>query len=227
LTPIVSSAVLKRVQINLIDFSNKPDQSYKYVLHIKDHFSKYTALYACRDKTAAAVRDNFAHWIGHFGLPKIVQSDNGGEFKGVLEDLLSEQGIQIIHGRAKHPQSQGLVEQGNLVAKRKLEFWQARTKISSWVRALPFIALAMNKQCHSSLPNRMSPYEVFFGRKSRWESRVPYGRRALTEVQEVELPSSEDDDAHVQSDIEFGKTICWPQIHVEIFTDNLLALTRR
>jgi hypothetical protein len=62
-----------------------------------------------------------------------VQSDNGGEFKGILEELLHEQGIQIIHGHAKHPQSQGLVEQGNFVAKRKLEFWQARTKISTWV----------------------------------------------------------------------------------------------
>jgi transposase InsO family protein len=178
----------------LIDFSKKPDQNCKYVLHIKDHFSKYTALYACRDKTAAAVRDHFAHWMGHFGVPKIVQSDNGGEFKIVLEDLLHEQGIQIIHGRAKHPQSQGLVEQGNFVAKRKLDFWQARTKISSWVKALPFIALAMNKQSHSALPHRMSPYEVFFGRKTRWESRVPQGRRAFSNLEEVEISGEDEED---------------------------------
>jgi hypothetical protein len=100
-------------------------------------------------------------------VPKIVQSNNGGEFKRVLKDLLYEQGIQIIHRHAKHPQSQGLVEQGNLVAKRKIECWQARTKITSWVKALPFIHLAMNKQSHSALPRSMSPYEVFFGRKCR------------------------------------------------------------
>ncbi len=186
LKPIVSTAVLERVQIDLIDYSNKPDKHFKYILHIKDHFSKYTALYACRDKTAAVVREHFAHWLGHFGVPKIVQSDNGGEFKRVLEELLHEQGIHIIHGRAKHPQSQGLVEQGNFVAKRKLEFWQARTKISSWVKALPFISLAMNKQCHSALPHRMTLYEVFFGRKSRWDSRLPQGRRALADVEEVD-----------------------------------------
>jgi hypothetical protein len=106
-----------------------------------------------------------------------------------LEELLREQGNQIIHGRAKHLQSQGLVEQGNFVAKRKLEFWQARTKTRSWVKALPFIALAMIKQCHSALPHRMSPYEVFFGRKTRGEYRIPQGRRALTDVEEVELSS--------------------------------------
>ncbi len=199
--------MLERIQTDLIDFSNKPDHGYKYVLHIKDHFSKYTALYSCRDKTATGVRDQFAHWLGHFGVPKVVQSDNGGEFKGVLEELLYEQGIEIVHGRPKHPQSQGLVEQGNLVAKRKLEFWQARTKISSWVRALPFIALAMNKQCHSALPNRMSPYEAFFGRKSRWEARVPQGRRAISTVEEVEVPVSDDEEESMAEEIASGELL--------------------
>jgi hypothetical protein len=54
--------------------------------------------------TAAVVREHFAHWMGHFGVPKIVQIDNGGEFKSVLEELLHEQGTQIIHGLAKHSQ---------------------------------------------------------------------------------------------------------------------------
>ncbi len=119
---IISTAVLERVQIDLFDYSNKPDKNFKYILHIKNQFSKYTALYVCRDKTAAVVREHFAHLMGHFGVPKIVQSDNGGEFKSVLKELLHEQGIQIIHGRAKHPQSQGLLKRGNFVAKRKLEF---------------------------------------------------------------------------------------------------------
>jgi hypothetical protein len=75
-----------------------------------------------------------------------------GVSQRAVEDLLHEQDIQIIHGCAKHSQSQGLVEQSNLVVKRKLDFWQARTKISSWDKALPFITLVMNKQCHSALP---------------------------------------------------------------------------
>jgi hypothetical protein len=60
-------------------------------------------------------------------VPKIVQNDNGGEFKGMLEELLYKQGKQKIRGQANHPQSQGLVEESNFVAKLKLEFWQART----------------------------------------------------------------------------------------------------
>jgi hypothetical protein len=96
-----------------------------------------------------------------------VQSDNGGEFQGVLEELLEEEGIEIAHGRLKHPQSQGSVEQGNNVFKRKLATWRERNRTTGFVRALPFIGLAMNKQQHLAPPNRMCPYEVMFGRKPR------------------------------------------------------------
>ncbi len=73
----------------------KPNRNCKYVLHIEDHFSKFTSPYPCRDITAAAVRVQFAHWLGLFSVLKIVRSDNGGEFKDILEGLLHEQGVQI------------------------------------------------------------------------------------------------------------------------------------
>ncbi len=136
-----------------------------------------------------------------------MQSNNGGEFKGVLEDLLYKQGIQIMHGRAKYSQSQGLVEQGNFVAKRKLEYWQARTNISSSVKALPFIALAMNKQCHSALPDKMSPYESVLARKSRWKSRVPQSRRLLSALEEVDPPGELNSLEDLVDKDELGKLI--------------------
>jgi hypothetical protein len=189
---IESSAVLERVQADLIDYNKKPDHGCKYVLHMKDRFSKFTSLYACIDKHAAEVCRHFSHWMGQFGVPKIVQSDNGDEFRWLFEELLQQQGIHIIHGRAKHPQSQGCVEQGNSVVKRTLETRQARLGIQSWVSALPFIVLAMNKQHHSAVPTRMPPYEVIFGQKSRWETQQPYGAPAPSCVEEMIISSSED-----------------------------------
>jgi transposase InsO family protein len=55
--------------------------------------------------------------MGHFGVPKLVQSDNGSRFVGVLEVQLEREGIKIAHGQPKHPQSQGYVEQGNNIFK--------------------------------------------------------------------------------------------------------------
>lgn len=48
----------------------------------------------------------------YFGLPLILQSDNGREFKNLLMvDLINrwDGDRKIIHGRLRHPQSQGLV----------------------------------------------------------------------------------------------------------------------
>jgi hypothetical protein len=182
LTPIVSSAILEHVQIHLVDYSRHQDLGYGYVLHIKDHFSKFTLLHPCLDKTAEAVQQQFEHWIGHFGVPKLVQSDNGGEFCGVLEKLFEREGIEVAHGRPKHPQSRGCVEHGNGVFKKKLATLRERNNTSEFVRALPHIALAINKQQHGLLPNRMLPYEVMFGRKPHWEHRVPPHIRQFSRV---------------------------------------------
>ena len=52
-------------------------------------------------------------------MPKIVQSNNGREFKGVMRELLLHHGIKIINGRPRTPRTQGLVEQANGTVKRK------------------------------------------------------------------------------------------------------------
>jgi hypothetical protein len=55
-------------------------------------------------------------WLGYFGLPKILQSDNGNEFKNKLfvSEICDWEGsCKLVYGRPRHPQSQGLVEQAN------------------------------------------------------------------------------------------------------------------
>jgi len=129
-------------------------------LHIKDHFSKYTFLYPLPDKTAVGVAICITQWLGLVGIPCILQCDNRVEFKGVLLILLRKYCIKIIHGRARDPQSQGLVEQANGVVKTKLRCWLADYEGQGWSDALPDIALGMNRQIHSI--TKKMPYEVFF-----------------------------------------------------------------
>lgn len=62
LRPIVTLCLFERVQIDLIDFRNDPYGKYKYVLCIKDCFSKYCQLYPMRTKSAAEVAKNFRRY---------------------------------------------------------------------------------------------------------------------------------------------------------------------
>jgi len=150
LEPIQSNYTLELVQIDLIDMRATPHNGYHWILHIKDHFSRYTFLYALRDKTSAGVAACIAQWLGVVGIPRILQCDNGAEFKSVLLILLKKYGIKIINGRARQPQTQGLIEQANRVLKTKLGFWLADQDGQGWSDALPDIACAMNRPSHSS-----------------------------------------------------------------------------
>jgi transposase InsO family protein len=103
---------------------HEPLGQYKWILHIKDHFSKYTQLYPLKSKHAGPIADCFAQFITAFLPPKIMQADNRKEFKGALLILLRKYGIQVINGAPRSPQTQGLVEQANGVVEAKLRAWK-------------------------------------------------------------------------------------------------------
>lgn len=104
LEPIVSNDTLEQVQIDLVDLRHEPDGQYKWLLHIRHHFSKFTSLYALKSKQCIEVASHIAQWIGCFGPLRILQCDNGKEFKGVLLILPKQHGIKLINGRPQNPQ---------------------------------------------------------------------------------------------------------------------------
>ena len=71
-----------------------------------------------------------SEWIGAFGVPTIVQADNGREFKGALKLLLVAHRVKIINGRPRTPRTQGLVEQVNRTVKEKILVWKLENGLS-------------------------------------------------------------------------------------------------
>ena len=137
---------------------------YKWILHIKDHFSKYTQLYPLKSKHAELIADAFALFIAAFLPPKIMQADNGKEFKGALLILLRKYGIQVVNGAPRSPQTQGLVEQANGVVEAKLRAWKMDHGSTEWKDGLLEVTLAMNTQPHSTIG--CAPAELLFRERS-------------------------------------------------------------
>ncbi|XP_065674954.1 SCAN domain-containing protein 3-like [Hydra vulgaris] len=52
LQPIFSTRFLQRLQIDLIAMESKPDNEFRYIGHVVDHFSKFHILFPMRNKTA-------------------------------------------------------------------------------------------------------------------------------------------------------------------------------
>jgi hypothetical protein len=133
---------------------------FKWILHIKDHFLKYTQLYPLKSKHVEPLIDTFTLFITAFLPPKIMQVDNRKEFKGTLLILLCKYRIKVVNGAPRSPQTQGLVEQANGVVKRKIIAWKMDHGSTEWVDGLLEITLAMNTQKHSTI--RHAPVELLF-----------------------------------------------------------------
>ena len=164
LKPIVETELWSRVQVDLIDMTGNADGQFKWICHIRDHFSKYSVATAMRSKSSEEVAAVFQTWIIHLGIPRKLHCDNGTEFKGAFKNLLTSYGVKIIHGRPHHPQSQGMIEKANGILKEKIGSWMSDHQSSSWVKALPDAIIATNMQ--RSSVTRQSPYEIVFGQRA-------------------------------------------------------------
>jgi len=83
---------------------SEPNGEYKWILQIRNYFSKYYTLYPLKQKTAEEVAAAVLQWIYYHSVyPRIWQSNNGIEFKGALLILLCRYGVKVINSRPRHP----------------------------------------------------------------------------------------------------------------------------
>ena len=128
---------------------HRPDGSYNWIghwiCHYMDHWSKvlvlFPLMYKCAEEVALSLSTKV---FSYFGPARILQSDNGREFVNavihkLVEDWPGE--ITTVNGRARHPQSQGLVERANAKVEQMLgcRFYEGYSDEFAWTMWLPEI----------------------------------------------------------------------------------------
>ena len=179
LEAIIVKELWERLQIDLIDFRHM-GQKFKWCLHIRDHFSKFSAAYPMETKESENVALNLGGFIGMFGVPGILQCDNGTEFKGACDRLVKHHGIPVVHSKPRTPQTNGLIEQANGVLKSKILAWMTEMVSTEWWLALPEALLSMNRQVHSTTGK--SPYEIVFKQLMPDRPRISTSQRSTAAV---------------------------------------------
>ena len=97
--------------------------SYRYILHMIDHASKFRFAAALPNKTAEMVEMHLSQWFSLWGKPQIFQTDNGGEFAGVdVVQFCRIWGVKKTHSRPRHPQTQGVIERANRDLRARIAF---------------------------------------------------------------------------------------------------------
>ena len=101
------------MQIDLVDMKNNKvtvgSDTFKYILVVLDVFSRYIFLRPLKSKSSGEVAGILLRIFSDTGPPKRLQSDQGSEFKGAVQQLMEVKQVQITHSRPYYPQSLGKV----------------------------------------------------------------------------------------------------------------------
>eukprot|EP00102_Acyrthosiphon_pisum_P012445 XP_008181594.1 PREDICTED: uncharacterized protein LOC100572009 [Acyrthosiphon pisum] len=73
--------------------------------------------------------------------------------------------MKIVHGKARHSQSQGSVERANQDIESMIATWMETNKTTKWSESLRFVQAMKNGAFHSGI--KRSPYEAMFGIKMK------------------------------------------------------------
>ena len=173
-----------------------------------DHFSKYSWMFALKNKQTKEVAVTLTNLFWLFGFPSILHSDNGKEFKSkTMSELCRKHQIKQVHGAPRTPSTQGLVERNNRTVKENiLNILKERDEsLGKWCTVLGEAAYKKNITLHKAI-NKV-PYEVVYsmlprkempeGTEDHTDERQQYTtlerENAPTLASDFDEPSSQDD----------------------------------
>ena len=130
--------------------------------------TSYGVSIAQKGKSALRTGGNLASIWAMYGCPAILHSDNGSEFLGKTEQVArdwSGNTMKIIHGRPRHPESQGMVERSHGPFKKALLAAMEDHSTQNWPMLVPMIQGLLNNRVKRGFTR--TPYEMVFGLKPR------------------------------------------------------------
>lgn len=161
--PILSRDYGSRGQVDLVDMQSMPSGQFKWIMVYQDHLTKFCILRPLHTKRASEVAYQLMDIFLLVGAPQILQSDNGSEFTASVITELKQlwPDLLMVHGKPRHPQSQGSVERLNCDIKDMLIAWLGDNNTVDWPVGLKFVQFSKNTSHHSGI--NQSPYLALFG----------------------------------------------------------------
>ena len=147
------------VHIDLIGPMNVVSNNCRYVLTMKDRGTGFLVTAPIPDKKAITVRNAFVQsWCSYFGSPKVVISDNGGEFANqLLSEAFVQLGVDHRFVPPYSPQSNGFIERQHRSINQALRAEKTKT---NWALRLPMITATINNTSIEGSPYTPSQYAL-------------------------------------------------------------------
>ncbi|KAL2103191.1 hypothetical protein ACEWY4_000059 [Coilia grayii] len=143
---------------------------HSYLLTIMCQSTRYPSAYPLRSITTRSVLRALTAFMSTFGIPQVIQSDQGSNFMSrqfarALRQLKARHNISSAY----HPQSQGALERFHQTLKSLLRSFCVELS-AEWEEGLPWLLLAIREVAQESLG--FSPNELVFGHAVRGPTAV-------------------------------------------------------
>ena len=156
---------MERIQVDTMGPFQEDKDGNKYIVVIIDGFTRWTELTAVPNTEAAtAARLALIPWVGRYGTPLQILSDNGTQFRNEIWDELSLlMGSDKLESFPYSHEENGLVERANKEILRHLRgyLFDKRINTNEWSRCLPLVQRIMNATTIESIG--VSPASLLFG----------------------------------------------------------------
>ena len=156
-SPLQAETSLSLTEVDLMDFRNCPcecELKHKWTINIIDHHTKFVNVHPIHNKLAEEVLNEVQKYCVTYGYPQKILTDNGGEFENEkMKAFCSTNQIQLLHGAARTPTTQGRVERSNPTLKenmRSLIMSTCGLQISKWCKYTMQVSYIMNITYHVS-----------------------------------------------------------------------------
>ncbi|GFV96180.1 retrovirus-related Pol polyprotein from transposon 412 [Trichonephila clavipes] len=186
ITPIVRPELpFEIVNIDVIGPIQPPSgRGHKYVLCMMDQHTRWPEALPLRSLTAKNACDSLLQIFSRTGIPSVIASDQGTNFKSALTQEFTKMiGSSPRFSCPGYPASNGLVERWNKVLKDMIHH-VIREDPRSWDRQLPFLLFA-----YREVPNTttgVSSFRLLYGR----EARGPLAILKSSWAGEIHLPTN-------------------------------------
>lgn len=192
-TEFRSTRPLEMVHSDLCGYfpPSEKDQDIQYISFIDD-YTRFTWIYTIPDKTTVTIARIFTRWLNivqnneHGWRVKYLRTDDGSEYTGALIPVLEANGIQRPPAPRYTPEYNGVAERANRTIQETLRalLFQANMPYRFWADAARTAVFVRNMLPHSSLHNKASPYELWYGKSPDYFMLKPFGCLVWTHIPE-------------------------------------------
>lgn len=163
LTSVVAQRPFDHVAIDLAGPLAITEEGYMYLLVLTDICTKYIVIRPLKNKQSDTIAKTLIKIFGDYGWPRIMQSDNGTEFRNSLMHSLSKNlGIDRRFSTAYHPQGNGSAEASVKIAMNILRK-MVQSNGRDWSHYLPIVQICMNRYIKNKTLS--SPFSLMYARR--------------------------------------------------------------